>query len=208
MVRLTRQDVGDVRDLVDDYLDRNQDDFDDFAVPDDLYDELLEQLEGATSLDPVIAPVTPPLLPPFPLQSLCPTRVAGPGSWSLPPLPPQTPTMETKKEKSDKKSDKDKEREKDRQAAEKEAERQRERDRAAAAALKSQASLKPPARPSFHVYMNDAPQPLALPVAGNSLPPLSCTRTGGWVGVYMAEDSIETCGCGPVAAMHRGESSG
>ncbi|KAI3433476.1 hypothetical protein D9Q98_003288 [Chlorella vulgaris] len=47
------EDVEGVKDLVDDYLDRNQDDFEEFAAPDDLYEELLDQLEGMS--DAVVA---------------------------------------------------------------------------------------------------------------------------------------------------------
>ncbi|EFN50411.1 hypothetical protein CHLNCDRAFT_144668, partial [Chlorella variabilis] len=47
------EDVEGVKDLVDDYLDRNQDDFDEFAAPDDLYEELIEQLDGMS--DAVVA---------------------------------------------------------------------------------------------------------------------------------------------------------
>lgn len=49
------QEVADVKDLVDDYLDRNQEDFDDFCSPDDLYDDLLEKLDAANALDAVPA---------------------------------------------------------------------------------------------------------------------------------------------------------
>lgn len=52
---ITPENVGDVKDMVEDYLERNQDDFDEFSDPDELYDELLEQLDAATSLDPVVA---------------------------------------------------------------------------------------------------------------------------------------------------------
>ena len=42
---ITAEDVEGIRDLVDDYIDRNQDDPDEFDVPDDLYADVLEQLE-------------------------------------------------------------------------------------------------------------------------------------------------------------------
>ena len=49
-----------MKDLVEDYLERNQDDFDDFSSPDDLYIELLEKLDAANALDAVPAPVRLP----------------------------------------------------------------------------------------------------------------------------------------------------
>ena len=43
---ITTEDVEGIKDLVDDYLDRNQDDPEDFDTPDDLYADVLEQLEA------------------------------------------------------------------------------------------------------------------------------------------------------------------
>mmetsp|Transcript_32597 Transcript_32597/g.92416 ORF Transcript_32597/g.92416 Transcript_32597/m.92416 type:complete len:687 (-) Transcript_32597:89-2149(-) len=53
---ITPDDVANVKDMVDDYLERGQEDFDEFACPDDLYDELLEQLDSANKLDALPAP--------------------------------------------------------------------------------------------------------------------------------------------------------
>ena len=50
---LSPDDVEGIKDLVEDYLERNQDDFDEFGSPDDMYEELLDQLEGMT--DAVVA---------------------------------------------------------------------------------------------------------------------------------------------------------
>ncbi|KAL4431048.1 hypothetical protein ABPG75_006304 [Micractinium tetrahymenae] len=47
------EDVEGVKDLVDDYLERNQDDFEEFDTPDDLYADLIEQLDGMS--DAVVA---------------------------------------------------------------------------------------------------------------------------------------------------------
>ena len=38
--------VDTVKDLLDDYLERNQDDFDEFDTPDDIYEGIMPQLEG------------------------------------------------------------------------------------------------------------------------------------------------------------------
>eukprot|EP00887_Chlorella_sp_A99_P005658 scaffold1.g5658.t1 len=45
--------VDGIKDLLDDYLDRNQEDFDEFASPDDMYGDLLEQMD--TMADSVVA---------------------------------------------------------------------------------------------------------------------------------------------------------
>lgn len=45
---LSPEDVDGVKDLVDDYLDRNQEDFDEFSAPDDMYEEFLSQLDSMT----------------------------------------------------------------------------------------------------------------------------------------------------------------
>lgn len=42
---ITSEDVENIKDLVDDYIDRNQEDPEEFAVPDDLYADVLEALE-------------------------------------------------------------------------------------------------------------------------------------------------------------------
>ncbi|CAM6088959.1 unnamed protein product [Calypogeia fissa] len=56
---LSPDEVSDVKDFVEDYVDRNQDDFDDFAVVDDLYQSLpLEKMEALETLDAV--PIIPP----------------------------------------------------------------------------------------------------------------------------------------------------
>lgn len=38
--------VETVKDMLDDYLERNQDDFDEFDTPDDIYEGIMAQLEG------------------------------------------------------------------------------------------------------------------------------------------------------------------
>ncbi len=43
---ITSEDVENIKDLVDDYLDRSQEDPDEFAIPDDLYADVLEALEN------------------------------------------------------------------------------------------------------------------------------------------------------------------
>ena len=40
------EDVSESKDMVEDYLQRNQDDFEDFADPDDLYTDLVDQLDN------------------------------------------------------------------------------------------------------------------------------------------------------------------
>ena len=40
------EDMSDIKDSVDDYLDRNQEAFDEFANPDDVYYDLIEQLDS------------------------------------------------------------------------------------------------------------------------------------------------------------------
>mmetsp|Transcript_20310 Transcript_20310/g.48366 ORF Transcript_20310/g.48366 Transcript_20310/m.48366 type:complete len:659 (-) Transcript_20310:149-2125(-) len=57
---ITPEDVYDMKELIDDYVERNQDGFEEFGNPDDLYDVLIDQLDKATILDPVSAP---PLVP-------------------------------------------------------------------------------------------------------------------------------------------------
>ena len=43
---LAVDDMADIKDSVDDYLDRNQDAFDEFDNPDDVYYDLIEQLDS------------------------------------------------------------------------------------------------------------------------------------------------------------------
>ncbi|KAI7844515.1 hypothetical protein COHA_001873 [Chlorella ohadii] len=50
---MAAEDVEGVKDLVDDYLERNQEDFDEFDTPDDIYADLVDQLDGMT--DAVVA---------------------------------------------------------------------------------------------------------------------------------------------------------
>lgn len=40
------EDVSDSKDLIEDYLQRNQEDPDDFTNPDDLYSDLIDQLDN------------------------------------------------------------------------------------------------------------------------------------------------------------------
>ena len=40
------EELEDVKEALDDYLTRNQDDFDDFEAPDDLYADLVDQLDN------------------------------------------------------------------------------------------------------------------------------------------------------------------
>ncbi|BFI24139.1 CCR4-NOT transcription complex subunit 3 [Marchantia polymorpha subsp. ruderalis] len=56
---LSPEQVNDVKDFVQDYVERNQDDFEEFAEPDDLYQSLpLDKLEALELLDAV--PIAPP----------------------------------------------------------------------------------------------------------------------------------------------------
>lgn len=50
---MAAEDVEGVKDLVDDYLERNQEDFEEFDTPDDIYADLVDQLDGMT--DAVVA---------------------------------------------------------------------------------------------------------------------------------------------------------
>ena len=43
---LAVDDMADIKDSVDDYLDRNQDAFDEFDNPDDVFYDLIEQLDS------------------------------------------------------------------------------------------------------------------------------------------------------------------
>ncbi|CAI5469894.1 unnamed protein product [Closterium sp. Yama58-4] len=55
---LSPEQVTDVKDLVEDYVERNQDDFDEFGEPDDLYESLpLEKMDALESLESV--PIVP-----------------------------------------------------------------------------------------------------------------------------------------------------
>ena len=38
--------IDTVKDMLDDYLDRNQEDFEEFEVPDDIYEGIMPQLDG------------------------------------------------------------------------------------------------------------------------------------------------------------------
>ena len=38
--------MTDIKDMVDDYVERNQESFDEFADPDQVYEEIVEQLDG------------------------------------------------------------------------------------------------------------------------------------------------------------------
>ena len=40
------EDISEAKEMVDDYMSRNQEDFDDFSAPDDLYADLLDQLDN------------------------------------------------------------------------------------------------------------------------------------------------------------------
>ncbi|GAQ78366.1 transcription regulator NOT2/NOT3/NOT5 family protein [Klebsormidium nitens] len=84
---LSPEEVNDVKDLVEDYLERNQDDFDEFSDVDDMYEALgLEKLEMADNMDaiPAVAPavllkekgVKPPLPPPPAAQQAAAERAA------------------------------------------------------------------------------------------------------------------------------------
>lgn len=43
---LNPEEIEEVREMVDDYLERHEDAFDEFDNPDDIYSELVEQLDG------------------------------------------------------------------------------------------------------------------------------------------------------------------
>lgn len=43
---LEPDDMTDIKEMVDDYMDRNQDSFDEFSDPDQAYEVILEQLDG------------------------------------------------------------------------------------------------------------------------------------------------------------------
>lgn len=40
------EDMTDIKEMVDDYMERNQESFDEFENPDDCYSEIVEQLDG------------------------------------------------------------------------------------------------------------------------------------------------------------------
>jgi len=43
---LNPEEIEEVREMVDDYLERHEDAFDEFDNPDDIYSDLVEQLDG------------------------------------------------------------------------------------------------------------------------------------------------------------------
>jgi hypothetical protein len=56
---LSVDDMTGVKDLVDDYLERNQDSFDEFDNPDDLYSDIIDELDGLEVMPfPVVDLVT------------------------------------------------------------------------------------------------------------------------------------------------------
>ncbi|CAI7890846.1 unnamed protein product [Closterium sp. NIES-53] len=97
---LSPEQVTDVKDLVEDYVERNQDDFEEFCELDDLYESLpLEKMDLGTSLLSIVAP--PPVTrvrarrPPFPFshnQGNLPSPPSPPPLPLQPPLPAPFPT--------------------------------------------------------------------------------------------------------------------
>ncbi|EIE20296.1 hypothetical protein COCSUDRAFT_58005 [Coccomyxa subellipsoidea C-169] len=55
---LEPDDMTDIKEMVDDYMDRNQDSFDEFSDPDQAYEVILEQLDGLEATLPVTMAVT------------------------------------------------------------------------------------------------------------------------------------------------------
>mmetsp|Transcript_14010 Transcript_14010/g.42303 ORF Transcript_14010/g.42303 Transcript_14010/m.42303 type:complete len:755 (+) Transcript_14010:91-2355(+) len=60
---LSVEEVTETRDMVDDYMERNQESFDEFGNPDDTYEELLDRLEGVADTQ-VTVPHTPAVVVP------------------------------------------------------------------------------------------------------------------------------------------------
>lgn len=46
MQALAVDDMSNIKEMVDDYMDRNQEDFEDFVTPDDVYEEILHHLDS------------------------------------------------------------------------------------------------------------------------------------------------------------------
>jgi CCR4-NOT transcription complex subunit 3 len=58
---LNPEEIEEVREMVDDYLERHEDAFDEFDNPDDIYSDLVEQLDGLEVRRPArAAPGAPP----------------------------------------------------------------------------------------------------------------------------------------------------
>ena len=51
------EDLAEAKDMVDDYMIRNQEDFDDFGNPDDLYADLIDQLDNL-EVSPAFSSIT------------------------------------------------------------------------------------------------------------------------------------------------------
>ena len=43
---LAVDDMSNAKEMVDDYMERNQEDFDEFSTPDDVYEEILQDLDS------------------------------------------------------------------------------------------------------------------------------------------------------------------
>ena len=46
MQALAVDDMANIKEMVDDYMERNQEDFEDFLSPDDVYEEILHHLDS------------------------------------------------------------------------------------------------------------------------------------------------------------------
>ena len=48
--------MSNAKEMVDDYMERNQEDFDEFSTPDDVYEEILQDLDSLEVLEPCTSP--------------------------------------------------------------------------------------------------------------------------------------------------------
>ena len=49
-------DMSNAKEMVDDYMERNQEDFDEFSTPDDVYEEILQDLDSLEVSEPCTSP--------------------------------------------------------------------------------------------------------------------------------------------------------
>ena len=47
-------DMSNAKEMVDDYMERNQEDFDEFSTPDDVYEEILQDLDSLEVPEPCV----------------------------------------------------------------------------------------------------------------------------------------------------------
>ena len=51
---LAVDDMSNAKEMVDDYMERNQEDFDEFSTPDDVYEEILQDLDSLEVSEPCL----------------------------------------------------------------------------------------------------------------------------------------------------------